>query len=833
MNPDQSTKIQFEKLIVFEKDLPDIDYYEAARTKILATNGTSKVTVLNRADWSNIYTVLQKADDRQDRLLSYYQLFQEARKSMDTKNIYPIMILDYNFKYHIDDSDSQSPEYGRTFSSNILSRTIVGDEIDFIIPDQFLLTNTDQKYKIEIDFDNGDGFIPIDLNTIHSVNYVGERKEFLEMVVRASRNNEDYIYSHFTLRRKSSHIVPTVKRVKNFDVMRSEPNSNHEFTWYDSESGNSLTATILYGNNQNGANKLRRPIIVTDGFDPDDNRNYAMNNSSSDQDKVDERGLYELVNGDPSHWESESSPNFADDLLNDGYDIVFVNFESGADDIIENGKAFKNFLNIVINGSTYRDRKTEMSIIVGPSMGGLITRYALAKLEEDDIPHFTKSWVAFDSPMKGAYIPISVQYAVEFMYDWTFGLKEAIAEAKVKLESTAAQQILLSHFDSYASTIHNTFYNTMLYLGYPNLVKRYAITNGGKNRMFPSTPVGNYENILFRLKFQALPLMYGNSMHNTNSSTSYRLFRGQGSWGATDKYVNNNIAYDGAVGGYNTALYAVNGDNASNALEKDPDNSANFRYMKATFIPTPSALGFEVTPGNVFDSWEDFSVSSSPFDEFFGMEDNEEHVNISQATATRVIDIFRDDFDEGILPFNRNGNSDIVFDKPVAFTHKSTATFGGNGNTVEFKDGVESNIRATDLIKFESGVTIKQGAEISAMTEPVNYATVFRSSNARPGLDPLATSKTRGKVYNHGENEVADQLEFKLSPNPAVDFVKLENTAKEEITFGIYRVTGEMVEKIIISAKTTQRINISHLSPGNYFIKNFSDSSIGKFIKIK
>ena len=103
--------------------------------------------------------------------------------------------------------------------------------------------------------------------------------------------------------------------------------------------------------------------------------------------------------------------------------------------------------------------------------------------------------------------------------------------------------------------------------------------------------------------------------------------------------------------------------------------------MKATFIPVASALGFEPSPSNVFDSWEDFSASSSPFDQFFGMNTNEEHANISQFTSDEVIDVFfRPDFNNGEVPFNRNGNSDIIFDKPVAFTHKNTVTFGGNGN---------------------------------------------------------------------------------------------------------------------------------------------------------
>ncbi|WP_235295963.1 T9SS type A sorting domain-containing protein [Portibacter marinus] len=811
------------------QDLPVIHSEDALNSAILATNGISEVTVLNNHDWRKIYSLIGRNVPEKENFVVYDDLFSHAKEMMDFEKVYPIMLMNYDFIYEGTDG-KQSLD--KTFASTILHNSVVGDQITYTINKDMLFSNNSNTYNIEVDFDNGEGYQDVFLNEGITIDYRGQRKEFLEIKLRTV-DDEQTLYSHFTIRRKSSKIVPTVRNMGNFSTMRSVPPENHEFQ-FNASNGHSFTVTILYSDNIDGQRKLRRPFIVTDGFDPGNLRTYEGNNSSSNQDRVDHRGLFEFVNGDDSPWETEPSANFVDKLHSDGYDIVFVNFIQGAGDITTNGIAFKEFLNDVINGPTFRDSKTEMNIIVGPSMGGLITRYALASLEEDNIAHFTKSWIAFDSPMNGAYIPISLQYAVDFMHTWNFGISPAISSAKDKLDSYAALQLLIKHYDNFGEVIHNQFYSIMDDLDYPELLKRYAITNGGKSRLIGSTGTGNYENILFRLVNTLGPRMYGNSMHNTNSSTSYRLFRGEGNWGTTDKYVDYNIAYDGAVGGYNTALYAVNGDNAYNGWEKDPNNPANERYMKATFIPVASALGFEVTPSNVFDSWEDFSVNSSPFDEFFGMNTNEEHVNISQSTADDVIeDFFRPDFDNGQIPFDRNGNSDIVFDKPVAFTHRNTASFGGNGNTVEFQDGTDVNIKAGDWVRFESEVYIKSGAKININTAPINYSTVFRSSKARPGLDPFAKSDSRGKVYNY---ETADGLKnvnlITVTPNPAQNFIQVTNKTETQSRFRIMNTKGEEVKAVIISPNTNTRIDITDLLDGNYIIIDSNAARLGKFIKL-
>ena len=93
---------------------------------------------------------------------------------------------------------------------------------------------------------------------------------------------------------------------------------------------------------------------------------------------------------------------------------------------------------LIANGST------EKITIVGPSMGGLISRYALAYMEKNNLPHNCKLWISFDAPHLGANIPIGDQWWVDFIA--TRSNAESAVEANEKrLGSIAARQMLLFH----------------------------------------------------------------------------------------------------------------------------------------------------------------------------------------------------------------------------------------------------------------------------------------------------------------------------------------------------------------------------------------------------
>lgn len=199
--------------------------------------------------------------------------------------------------------------------------------------------------------------------------------------------------------------------------------------------------------------KIKKPIIIIDGFDPLDGRKIEDCDprdklSDDDHDSIRDMMKY-LKNGKP------------EDIINElrelGYDVVIVNhpvywrtinrkstrIDGGADYIERNGL---NHVSLYqeINRRLKTNGSTEELVIVGPSMGGQISRYALAYMEKHNIDHNTRLWVSVDSPHLGANIPLGLQAALnqakphidkanEFVRDW--------------LGSNAAKQQLIAQMD--------------------------------------------------------------------------------------------------------------------------------------------------------------------------------------------------------------------------------------------------------------------------------------------------------------------------------------------------------------------------------------------------
>ena len=144
----------------------------------------------------------------------------------------------------------------------------------------------------------------------------------------------------------------------------------------------------IFPDNLNGV--LDNPIVFIAGFDPGD--------SSSIED------MYNSLNfGDD---------NLGDILRDEGFDPVLLNFPlytiDGKD--IDGGADYiqRNAMVLIALITHLNDQKTgnEELVIVAPSMGGLVARYALAFMEQNDMDHETRLYISFDSPHLGANVPV-------------------------------------------------------------------------------------------------------------------------------------------------------------------------------------------------------------------------------------------------------------------------------------------------------------------------------------------------------------------------------------------------------------------------------------------
>lgn len=246
----------------------------------------------------------------------------------------------------------------------------------------------------------------------------------------------------------------------------------------------------IYYDNVNGV--LDKIMIITDGFDPQDDNTLS--------------NLFNIMTyGSPPQ-------NMLDILRDQGIDIVLLNFPTyvrtedgatingGADYIERNGQIL---IQLIEDLKTLQNGSNEF-VLLGPSMGGLITRYALTYMEQNALDHNTALWISYDSPHRGANVPIALQYAVNYLAEVSDD-PDMQALRDIRLNSSAAKQMLLDHYSGHLQggstylqdnslqlplphVYRPTFTATMDALGFPVATRNIAIINGSLDAVMVESP---------------------------------------------------------------------------------------------------------------------------------------------------------------------------------------------------------------------------------------------------------------------------------------------------------------------------------------------------------
>ncbi len=122
-----------------------------------------------------------------------------------------------------------------------------------------------------------------------------------------------------------------------------------------------------------------------------------------------------------------------------GYDIVILNFNVNSDDIRRNAKVLEDLISMINQGKP----NNEPLVMMGYSMGGLVARYALVEMENQNMDHQTRLYISYDAPHKGAHIPVSVQALAATFNSQTYrSLYPDIGTLVDRFNSPAATQML-------------------------------------------------------------------------------------------------------------------------------------------------------------------------------------------------------------------------------------------------------------------------------------------------------------------------------------------------------------------------------------------------------
>ena len=170
-----------------------------------------------------------------------------------------------------------------------------------------------------------------------------------------------------------------------------------------------------------------KPVIISDGIDLDNSRGIHQ--------------IKQLFGGN----------NSLRTLWDNGYDLVIVNYDYGADFIEKNAYAFQEVLRYLIDV----EKVEEIPAVFGPSMGGLVVSYALLDWENTfEESHKVQVFFGGDVPWRGA----NVSPAVGGLLSQFTLFGGEVYKLYSSLNSPAARQMTLNEFSTNHAKINSTIH---------------------------------------------------------------------------------------------------------------------------------------------------------------------------------------------------------------------------------------------------------------------------------------------------------------------------------------------------------------------------------------
>ena len=279
---------------------------------------------------------------------------------------------------------------------------------------------------------------------------------------------------------------------------------------------------------------LDKPIFLVDGFDPGDSRNSTI--------------IYQSLN-------YGTGQNLATDLRAQGFDIIILNFpvytRTGTTTVVDGGVDYiqRNAMILVtlINQINAQKVGSEQNVVIGPSMGGLISRYALRYMELNNLAHQTRLYISFDSPHLGANVPIGFQHLFNYMAYGPLGSTAVQPVVDGLIKSPAAKQMLIDHFEGHlqsgsafefntasnsllptgAPNFRNAFQTELNTMGFPVNTRNVSISNGAGNGAMNYAPDFEVMNHTFNVSASQRAIINLRFTPAANQTNEVSRFRGQ------------------------------------------------------------------------------------------------------------------------------------------------------------------------------------------------------------------------------------------------------------------------------------------------------------------
>ncbi|MFF2141741.1 esterase/lipase family protein [Kitasatospora sp. NPDC058190] len=353
-------------------------------------------------------------------------------------------------------------------------------------------------------------------------------------------------------------------------------------------------AWVFYGDGNQG---ITRPVIMADGF------NLG---------KSDLRWLAEGLDADYP---------LMTQLRQRGRDVILLGFEERSASILDNAEAA-----IVAIRRTLAEQLGDAPLTVGGfSMGGLVTRYALARLEMQRKDHRTRLYFSWDSPHRGATIPVGLQafsHFIPFANDFAR-----------QMDSPAARQLLWRHYDPKTKKIgvapeRTEFLRKLDEVGgWPRIPRLIALANGrGDGIGLPDVKPGDVAYELKKL-YRGSKFYVQAQGAGAKSAELFRLVPPGKQEVTTDGFPE----LDGAPGG-TLHTYRILADTLK--------DTAGLKHEDICFVPSVSAVAIRdiEKQDDLYAKVDDLSPDESDVDDFICSSTTTAHTAITEELGSWLLE---------------------------------------------------------------------------------------------------------------------------------------------------------------------------------------------------
>ncbi len=556
------------------------------------------------------------------------------------------------------------------------------------------------------------------------------------------------------------------------EILSEYSNSSTTSVPSTSNQYNTGYATVFYKLNCNSNGHIKKPFVFVEGLSFEDNSqtinivslyNYLLKLNGSSSEAI--RGYRtQILNSiDPSYhsmgigysnfnWATlvtgvdamglgderpqdamriEKLPNLLNQLYDNGFDIVYVDFHIGQNYIEHNASCLKQALEY-IHAELEENGSSEKMVVCGASMGGLVSRFAIKGLELEGKMGWVSKFISFDSPQLGANINMGMQCLLRDVPDRF----EEIKNKYYKLISPAPLQMLKASIKKpFWSNLHlagpaperTTFLSRPEMSTWPVSCKLIAITNGSRTGMlqnegttYPGDDLmqaGNPAGLSIRaLRENSLGWVIDHDQMFLSCLPEFGII------GDPRNIWYSPISYDVIAGSYRNDMFTIK-NTWLNLGWMNLSGVCNFIFQpnnyakKYCFIPTYSAAGFKNFESNYTSAssseyqthdlfrgqariWDPFHTISH-FDVVYAPNQNQSHVEITDQNISWVMEEVA-------------GKSNLLFQKEFVFNGDYRAT--GNIKAGNFVEKYGPSCTVTEA--FANSVTNIAGPEPTE--NPVN-----------------------------------------------------------------------------------------------------------------